>query len=147
MLGSSPKSSSYMAISNRIVNRLRRSRSGARLRAVSNKLKSIVGARVKAARKSSNLTQARVAEAVDRTVEAISNIERGRSLPPLGLLERIAELTGCPLSSLVEAPSGDGTVSERAGLEMQLSAAGRSLPIDQLRIAVRQIDALGNRDS
>jgi len=113
---------------------------------VNEQLKSIVGARVKAARKASNLTQAQLAEAVERTVEAISNIERGKSLPPLDLLARIARLTDCALTSLVEAPVGDGKVSERAGLELQLVAVGRSLPIEQLRIAVRQIGALQSRD-
>ena len=105
-------------------------------------LKSIIGARVKAARRAAGLTQAILAERIDRTVEAVSNIERGRSLPPLDILDRIAELTNCPLSCWVEAPAEDGRMSERASLEMQLIATGRNLTIEQLRIAVRQIEAL-----
>lgn len=108
-------------------------------------LKSIVGARVRAARKSAGLTQARLAEAVDRTVEAVSNIERGKSLPPLDLLELIARETDCPLASLVDVPADDSATPERASLEMRLSAAGRALPLEQLRIALVQIEALGSR--
>ena len=105
-------------------------------------LKSIIGARVKAARRAVGLTQAVLAERIDRTVETVSNIERGRSLPPLGILDKIAGLTNCPLSSLVEIPTEDGRMSERASLEMQLIATGRNLTVEQLRIAVRQIEAL-----
>lgn len=105
-------------------------------------LKSIIGARVKAARRAAGLTQAVLAEHIDRTVEAVSNIERGKSLPPLDILDQIATLTNCPLASLVEMPAEDGRLSERAELEIQLIATGRSLTIEQLRIAVRQIEAL-----
>lgn len=105
-------------------------------------LKSIIGARVKAARRASGLTRAVLAERIDRTVEAVSNIERGRSLPPLDILDQIAKLTNCPLPTLVEMLAEDGRLSERASLEMQLIAVGRSLTIEQLRIAVRQIEAL-----
>jgi transcriptional regulator with XRE-family HTH domain len=109
---------------------------------VSKDLKSVIGARVKAARRAANLTQAVLAERIDRTVETVSNIERGRSLPPLDILDQIARLTQCPLTSLVEIPAEDGRLSERAELEMQLAATGRRLNIEQLRIAVRQIEAL-----
>jgi transcriptional regulator with XRE-family HTH domain len=109
---------------------------------VKHDLKSIIGARVRAARNSAGLTQARLAEAIDRTVEAVSNIERGRSLPPLDLLQRIGVETGCALASLVDIPADDSATPERAALEMRLLSAGRGLPLEQLRIAVVQIEAL-----
>ncbi len=87
-----------------------------------------------------------MAERIDRTTEAVSNIERGRSLPPLDILDKIAELTNCPLSSLVEMPTEGGRLSERASLEMQLLATGRNLTIEKLRIAVLQINALLTTD-
>ena len=111
------------------------------------KLKSIIGARVKAARKACNLTQAALAEAVDRTTEAISNIERGKSLPPLDLLERLGAVVDCTVAALVEMPTGDGASAARARLETELMMIGKVLPIEQLRIAVRQIGALQSRDS
>jgi transcriptional regulator with XRE-family HTH domain len=109
---------------------------------VSNDLKSVVGVRVKAARKSAGLTQAQLAEAVNRTIEAVSNIERGKSLPPLNLLERIAAATNCQLPALVAVPEDAQSRTERADLEMRLLAAGRALPIEQLRVAAVQIEAL-----
>lgn len=145
MLDNNTKSSFNSGWQNRIHTRLPARRSGVRIRVVKHDLKSIVGARVRAARKSAGLTQARLAEAVDRTVEAVSNIERGRSLPPLDLLELIARETDCPLASLVDVPADDSATPERASLEMRLSAAGRALPLEQLRIALVQIEALGSR--
>ena len=109
---------------------------------MSEKLKSIIGARVKAARKARNLTQSALAEAVDRTTEAISNIERGKSLAPLDLLERFGVVLDCTIAALVEMPASDGADVERARLETELMMMGKALPIEQLRIAVRQIDAL-----
>lgn len=105
-------------------------------------LKSIIGARVKAARKANNLTQSALAEAVNRTIEAISNVERGKSLPPLDLLERIGGELNCTLAALVDAPATDGPGTERARLETELMMAGKALSIEQLRIAVAQIGAL-----
>lgn len=76
-------------------------------------LKSIIGAGVKAARGASGLTQAVLAEAAGRTTGAISNIERGGSLPLLDLLERIAQVLGCTIAALVEMPAADGASVER----------------------------------
>lgn len=108
---------------------------------MSNNLKPIIGIRVRAARKASGLTQARLAEAVNRTVEAISNIERGRSLPPLDLLDAIARVLGCSLPALVDHVEGTHN-AERARLEAELAMLAKGLPVAQLRIAVRQIEAL-----
>ena len=109
-------------------------------------LKTIIGARVKAGRKARNLTQAALAEAVHRTTEAISNLERGKSLPPLDLLERIGEALDCSIAALVEVPAVSGTYAERARLETELMMIGKALPIEQLRVAVQQIGALRPAD-
>jgi transcriptional regulator with XRE-family HTH domain len=109
---------------------------------VNENLKSIIGARVKAARKSRNLTQSALAEAVLRTTEAISNLERGKSLPPLDLLERIGEVLDCSIAALVEVPASGGTTAERIRLETELMMIAKALPIEQLRIAAQQIGAL-----
>ena len=105
-------------------------------------LKSVVAVRVRAARRAKGVTQAALAEAVDRTTEAISNIERGKSLPPLDLLQRIAEVTGSSVAMLVEEPTANGPVGERAQLEGEIAAVAGALPIEHLRIAARQIKAL-----
>jgi transcriptional regulator with XRE-family HTH domain len=142
MLGTNPKSNSYSDHLKQILNRLPSTPSGFRLRFVNENLKSIIGVRVKAARKANNLTQSALAEAVNRTVEAISNIERGKSLPPLDLLERIGEELNCTAAALIDVPAQGGPGAERARLETELMMAGRALPIEQLRIAVAQIGVL-----
>lgn len=105
-------------------------------------LKSLIGTRVRAARKAKKLTQAALAEAISRTTEAISNIERGRNLPPLDRLQQIGEVLDISLADLVEEPAADGPAHERAGLEMEIRTTARDLPIEQLRVAARQISAM-----
>jgi len=109
---------------------------------VTSELKSIVGKRVRGARKAAGLTQAQLAEAVNRTTEAVSNIERGKSLPSLEVLQRIAGATGSSLVELVAAPGAAGASGDRAGLEAELFAIGRRLSTGNLRIAVQQLRAL-----
>ena len=77
----------------------------------------IVGLRVKRAREASGLTQSQLAERIDRTKEAVSNIERGVSLPALDTLQAICDVTGIPLSAVVEVFGDDGgTQDQRAQL-------------------------------
>src|ERR1700712_3798352 len=80
-------------------------------------LSRIVGLRVKRAREAANLTQSQLAERIDRTKEAVSNIERGVSLPGLDTLQAICDVTGIPLTAVVEAIGDDGaTLEQRAQL-------------------------------
>ena len=102
-------------------------------------LKLTVGARLRAARRAAGLTQAQLAEAVSRTVEAISNIERGRNLPPLDLLDRAAKVLNCTLVELVRPVAGEGNVSERASLVAEAKALLDGLPLVHLRAALGQL--------
>ena len=106
-------------------------------------LKLIVGARLRAARHAKKLTQSQLADAVSRTVEAVSNIERGLSLPPLAVL-RAATLLGVALADLVAAPADEGGLRERAVLEAQARTIVATLPLAQLRAAIRQLEALAD---
>ena len=77
----------------------------------------IVGLRVKRAREASGLTQSQLAERIDRTKEAVSNIERGVSLPGLDTLQMICDVTGIPLTAVVEAiGDNEATQDQRAQL-------------------------------
>jgi transcriptional regulator with XRE-family HTH domain len=60
---------------------------------IMNHLKRHVGLRVKSARRAAGMTQAELAERLDRAVETISNIERGQALPGLEMLAAIGEAT------------------------------------------------------
>jgi transcriptional regulator with XRE-family HTH domain len=109
---------------------------------VTQDLKPIIAARLRAARKARQMSQAALAEAVSRTEEAISNIERGLALPRLDLLQKFSALLDVPLEEFVRVPDGDGGSAERARLEMEVQAIVRTLPLQRLRIAVRQVEAL-----
>lgn len=101
------------------------------------------GRRLKALRKQRGLTQERLAELVDRSVDAISNIERGLSLPGYETLGRLAETLEVPLSDLSDwFKEADHPDPERAQLEATASQIIRSLDNLALRIAVEQLQAL-----
>lgn len=97
----------------------------------------IVGLRVKRAREASGLTQSQLAERIDRTKEAVSNIERGVSLPALDTLQAICDVTGVPLTAVVEA-IGDGRASQDKRAELN-AVFGRLSDRDQgLLVAMAQ---------
>lgn len=77
----------------------------------------IVGLRVRRAREASGLTQSQLAERIDRTKEAVSNIERGVNLPGLDTLQAICDVTGIPLTAALEA-IGDGGANEDKRAEL-----------------------------
>lgn len=75
-------------------------------------------------------------------MEAISNIERGKSLLPLDQLAVMAEVLEVPITEILELPGGTGSAIERTELEMAIRTTARALPIEHLRVAARQITAL-----
>ncbi len=107
-------------------------------------LKLIVGARLRAARRAKNMTQSQLAEAVSRTVEAVSNVERGLSLPPLDVLDRAAEVLEVSLAELIAPSEADGNMQERAVLEARAGATLRALPSAYLRAAVQQLTVIAD---
>ncbi|QEL91049.1 XRE family transcriptional regulator [Azospirillum brasilense] len=109
-------------------------------------LKRLIGMRVRARRMALNLTQEQVAEAVARTVETVSNLERGKSFPSLDMLEQIGRTLDLPLASLFENAETLPTMSPwRAELRAQLLTLSDSLADADLEIAVRQVEVLAQR--
>lgn len=100
-------------------------------------LSQIVGLRVKRTREAANLTQSQLAERIDRTMEAVSNIERGVSLPGLDTLQAICDVTGIPLTAVVEAVGDDEATLDRwaqlAALFGRLSGSDQRLLVDIAR--------------
>jgi transcriptional regulator with XRE-family HTH domain len=66
-------------------------------------LKSELGRAVRLHRERMGLTQLQLGEAIGRSVQAVGNIERGRSLPGLDTLEAIAEALQTPLREFFPA--------------------------------------------
>ncbi|NVJ93343.1 MAG: helix-turn-helix transcriptional regulator [Methylocystaceae bacterium] len=104
-------------------------------------LKHSLGARVRAFRQLRNLTQEQVAAEVERTPEAISNIERGRSLPSLETLDRLARVMGIPLVEFFEQER-TGLTRQRIEQEAKLRILSQSLGDEDLEIALGQAEVL-----
>jgi len=105
-------------------------------------MKRIIGLRVREARKAAGLTQGVVDERLGCTVESISNLERGKSLPSLEGLAAIARELGLRLPDLLSGIEADSPDREQLELESRAMAAIRMLDKTRLRIAVKQLEAL-----
>jgi transcriptional regulator with XRE-family HTH domain len=102
-----------------------------------------LGLRIKALRTHKGLSQEEIAERVERSVDAISKIERGISLPGIDTLIRLSEPLGVTVPELLEPIWQEGTVDPvRADLELALMQLARSLDDRSLRIAVAQMRVL-----
>ena len=66
------------------------------------KVAKLVGARIRKLREARGLTQAQLAELGRKSVETISNFERGRTLPGVGTLSQLANHLGVRLRDLVD---------------------------------------------
>lgn len=69
---------------------------------MSDQLKLNIGLRVKTIRHQRKLTQAQLAEAIDKTFEAISNLERGKTAPNFSTLADIARVLKVPMREFFE---------------------------------------------
>jgi len=98
------------------------------------------GRRVKALRRTEGLSQEQLAEAIDRTVETVSNIERGKTSTGLDVVYAIAKalkvepalLFGEPLPPKREHPVIEELVELLAGADAELLGA----VLDQAKIMV-----------
>lgn len=106
-------------------------------------LKQHIGLKVRAARLKSSLTQEQLAEAVDKTVETISNIERGHTLTGLDTLERLGRCLNVPMRDFFEDWEEARTVSRsRLELEHRLRDLARSLSDEDVKVAAEIVEVL-----
>ena len=106
-------------------------------------LRKHIAIRLRAIRKARGLSQDDLAAMIDRSVDAISNIERAKNLPGLETLYILATKLDLPITDLVGLPPSKGKISaKRVAFLMELSEIGRQLSDDQLGIAVKQLRAL-----
>lgn len=104
-------------------------------------LKQRVGLRIKEARLARSLTQEALADLVGRTVEAVSNIERGRTFPTIETLEKLGRHLDVPIQYFFE--DADQPIEDkRFILEGRVKAIVRRLGKEDLEIAVRQLTAI-----
>jgi transcriptional regulator with XRE-family HTH domain len=108
---------------------------------MSDDLKRRIGKRLRALRESRALSQEDVAAAIDRSVETVSNIERGRVLAALETLDRLSRRLDVPLVDFFD--DGEAVVSPaRAATDMRLREVLRGLSDQEAEVALRQVEAL-----
>ena len=99
---------------------------------------------VRELRKLRELTQEELAHRTGRSVDAISQWERGINWPNFETLILLGEALNVPVTAFfVEA--GDGQSQDRVNTEMRALALLRDLSDDDLLIAIDQIKALSRR--
>ena len=99
-------------------------------------------------RKRRGLSQEDLAGLMQRSVETVSNLERGVSLPSFTTLVRLAESLGVPIRDFFDF-GDDATAADprRQELLAALAEIARGLETDDLAVAVEQMDALAARGS
>ncbi|MFC3440119.1 helix-turn-helix domain-containing protein [Sphingobium rhizovicinum] len=106
-------------------------------------LKDRVASRIKTIRKLRRLTQEQLAQRVDRTVFAISQLERGKSLPSFETLERLSVALEVPVKEFFDDGSeAAGMSPHRLSLTTAVADRVRSMADDQIEATLRMMDAM-----
>jgi transcriptional regulator with XRE-family HTH domain len=100
------------------------------------------GLRVQQLRKKRGLTQEQLAERVERTVDTISNIERGFSSTRVETAYAIARELGSSLAELFDFNGAIELDRERRGRYLNLLEMLRPLDIEMLEAATAQLEIL-----
>jgi transcriptional regulator with XRE-family HTH domain len=109
-----------------------------------------VGQRIKSLRKRRGLSQVGLAQKIGRSVDAVSGLERGKSLPSFETLDRLANALDVPIKEFFdfgsEAKKGTGSDStKRAALMATLIDLARSLSDRDLTTAIRLVETIAER--
>ncbi|MFN0263365.1 helix-turn-helix domain-containing protein [Tepidamorphus sp. 3E244] len=105
-------------------------------------IKKALGHRIRTLRKARSNSQEELAARINRSVDAISLIERGENWPSVETLERIAAALDMPTSELFNDLSDIGREADAD--DTLASAVGKlsQLRADDLKIALATIEAL-----
>lgn len=104
------------------------------------------GLRLKLIRKAQSLTQEDLAERVGRSVEAVSNMERGKSLPSFETIQQLATGLNVALKDLFDFDAEEESDPDRNRLLIEISEVAKSLKGDDLSIALSLMRDLRDRE-
>jgi transcriptional regulator with XRE-family HTH domain len=104
-----------------------------------------VALRIRVIRKRRGLTQEALAEEVERTVDAISQLERGRSLPSFETLERLALALDVPIRDFFDVGKGDDDSMQPTRLLAMILDIARGLPDKDLQMAAQLLEVVGSK--
>ena len=104
--------------------------------------KTRIGIQIRELRRAKGLTQDELAALIERSTEAISNLERGISLVGIDTLERLSAKLGVPIRDFFEYAGQSRLSPRRAELLARLTAIASGLSDKQLALAVSQVTAI-----
>ncbi len=108
-------------------------------------MKRTIGLLVRTARNRKSLSQERLAELIERTVETVSNVERGQTLPTIETLDRLSRQLDIPLREFFDHHDLPPSLSRRRiEREIQMRELVRTMTDQELEIAVEQVKVLVN---
>ena len=93
-----------------------------------------VGKRIVAFRKAKNMTQTELADQMNVSFQAVSNWERGNSMPDISKLPQLAELFGCSVDELLDGRSE--LLNSAMKDELQEYVENNEIPREELEAAV-----------
>ncbi|PCJ68549.1 MAG: hypothetical protein COA62_15505 [Rhodobiaceae bacterium] len=108
-------------------------------------IKKAVGLRIKEFREAESLTQADLADLTGRSVDTISHLERGVSLPNFRTLELLGEKLDVPMRDFFPGSNKELKNPKRAALAAKLTQLGTSLSLRDLETAVELVKTLEKR--
>lgn len=79
---------------------------------------------------------------IERTVDAVSALERGRSLPSFDTLERLSRVLDVPVRDFFDEDTRARGGAKRAAQMATLMDCARELSDADLEVAVQQVQAL-----
>ena len=104
-------------------------------------MKSRVGIRIKVLRQNRNLSQAELAAEIERSVDTISAVERGKSLPNFDTLERLAKALKVPVREFFDEENYE-TSPRRAALQADINDKLRQMSDKRLATVAELIATL-----
>jgi transcriptional regulator with XRE-family HTH domain len=105
-------------------------------------MKEFIGTLIRTARKNKAMTQEALAGQIELSVQAISNLERGETLPTIETLSKLSQTLDIPVQSFFQGNAL--STPKRSKMEAEFLAEMQQLDDNSLAIALKQIRALSD---